>query len=53
MPRGEIGSTRNGKLIRASSDPKFESAKSRYGIPLPEVRTYQACSKGLVDESRK
>src|SRR5271155_131251 len=34
-------------------EPKFESAKRRYGIPLPERLTYQAWSKGLVEESRK
>ena len=48
-----FGSTRKGKLSSASIDPKFDSANSRYGTLLPVRRTYQACSSGLVDESRK
>src|SRR5437762_1534596 len=34
-------------------DPKLDSANKRYGMPEPERRTYQACSSGLVAESRK
>ena len=48
-----FGSTRKGKLINASIDPKFDSANSRYGNPVPDRRTYQACSSGLVNDKQK
>src|ERR1035437_6848972 len=34
-------------------EAEFDRAKRRYGIPPRLCRAYQACSRGLVEDSRK
>src|ERR1039457_7121738 len=50
---GRFGSTSSGYVRSASMDAAFESANRRYGRPPRWRREYQACSSGLVEESRK
>src|SRR5688572_18741337 len=51
--RSKVGSKRIGKPSKASSEARLESANSRYGTTLLNLRQYHACSSGVVVESRK
>src|ERR1035438_4457131 len=50
---GRLGSTSSGYVRSASMEAALESANRRYGRPPRLRREYQACSSGLVEESRK
>jgi hypothetical protein len=47
----KAGSSNNGKLNNASSEPAFDNANIQYGGSLPVHRMYQTCSNGLVELS--